>query len=96
MNFICGKGSAGTIIADVRLDADGDDSVVVGNLLLGDGNAVEVLKGLGCFAQGKTQALCRGRHSDIIGESSLLNLRDEACFGRESRSILKKSTVNWR
>ena len=61
MNFICGKGIAGTIIADVRLDADGDDSAVVGNLLLGDGNAVEVLKGLGCFAQAETQAYMQGQ-----------------------------------
>ena len=38
----------------------------------------------------------RVRHRAMTWESNLENLREEAFFGREFKSMRKKSTVNWR
>ena len=53
IGLIRGKGIAGTIIVVIneRLYADGGGLAVVGDLLVGNGYAVESLHGLGGFAQ---------------------------------------------
>ena len=84
------------VLIDKGLDADGGSLAVVGYLLVGDADVVQVFQGLRGFAEGKAQIACSVRHKDMTWALCLLNLREEAFLGRVFRSMLKKSIINSR
>ena len=63
ISLISGEGTACGIIVVVyeRLDTEGSGSAVVGDLLVGDGDAIEILEGAGSFAQGEGQVDMEGK-----------------------------------
>ena len=96
MNFDVGlisdKGIVGIVIVVIykTLDADGSGFTVVGDLLVGDPDVIQV------FLSERPRFTCKVRHRDMTWKSNLRNFRDEAFFGRKFKSILKKSIVNSR
>lgn len=83
------------IMINKRVDDDCSGSGIVGHLLMGYLDVVQVFECLSGLTERQSQ-IRMVRQRDMMCALCLLNFREEAFFGRLFKSMRKKSTENWR
>ena len=77
------------VLVDKGFDADSCGLTVVGDLLVGDADVIQILKSWEVLRRDSPRLTWRVRHRDMTCALCLLNFREEAFLGREFKSILK-------